>query len=247
MSDIEKKTLGIIGGLGPLASAHFYKMITEHTKAERDADNLNIIIYSRADTPDRTAYIMGKSDESPVPALIKSAGTLERAGAEVLAIPCNTSHMFLDEISAAVSIPVLSMVELTADFVRNCGCRRAGIMATDGTLASGIYKRALSERGIECVYPDTETQRLIMSVIYDYVKAGRAGGEAIFRKAAEKMLSTGCDAVILGCTELPLVAYDDERFIDTLEVLACEAIKYCGGEPCGFSALLMEGCGHEIR
>ncbi|MCD8003280.1 MAG: amino acid racemase [Clostridia bacterium] len=242
MSDIEKKTLGIIGGLGPLASAHFYKMITEHTKAERDADNLNIIIYSRADTPDRTAYIMGKSDESPVPALKKSAETLERAGADVLAMPCNTSHMFLDEISAAVSIPILSMVELTADFVRNCGCRRAGIMATDGTLASGIYKRALSERGIECVYPDAETQRLIMSVIYDYVKAGRAGGEAIFRKAAEKMLSAGCDAVILGCTELPLVAYEDERLIDTLAVLACEAIKYCGGEPCGFSESLMEGC-----
>ncbi len=242
-----RRTLGILGGLGPLASAHFYKMVTERTKADSDAENLNIIISSRADTPDRTAYIMGKSNVSPVPALVKSASMLMRAGADVIVIPCNTSHAFFDEIAASVCIPVISMIDETADYISRRGFHKTGIMGTDGTLASGIYKKALEKRGIEYVCPAPETQKLIMSIIYDYVKAGRAGAEELFRRAADEMLSLGCDSLILGCTELPLAAYKSDLFINTLEVLAYKSITYCGGTPCGFDDAFMKAYQDEIH
>ena len=90
--------LGILGGLGPMASAYFYEMITEHTKAERDQDHIDILLSSRASTPDRTDYIMGRSDESPLPIMIKDAKYLESCKVSAIVIPCNTAHYFIDEI-----------------------------------------------------------------------------------------------------------------------------------------------------
>ena len=98
--------LGILGGLGPYASAYFYELITTHTKAERDQDHINIILSSRASTPDRTDFILGNSDDSPLPWMIRDAKALEQFGATAIVIPCNTAHYFIHEVRRAVSVPV---------------------------------------------------------------------------------------------------------------------------------------------
>lgn len=231
----EKKTLGVLGGMGPMATVQFYRLLTSRTKALHDEEHLNIIITSRADTPDRTDYIMGKSDRSPLPAMIADAKTLEAAGAGLIAIPCNTACHFHAELQDAVSIPILDIVRETSYHVSKRGFHRAAVLATDGTLKTGSYRRALAEVGVDAVEPDPETQSLISEIIYDYVKAGKEGGEVLFVKVAERMFSRGCDCLILGCTELPLAAPSDTNIIDSLEVLAYRAIVKCGGVPTGFT------------
>ncbi len=222
--------------MGPMATAHFYELITSHTLANKDADHINIVIMSRADMPDRTDFIMGKSSVSPAPAMITDAKKLEAAGAELIAIPCNTAHYFHDEISGAVNVPMLNIVEVTVDHCKRRRFSNVGILATEGTVKIGAYKRALDAAGINCIIPTDDIQKLVTSVIYDYVKAGRKGGDVIFAEISRRMFELGCDAVILGCTELPLVApSDDVRLIDSLQTLAYAAITKCGGTPTGFS------------
>lgn len=231
----KKKTLGILGGMGPAATVLFYRLITDRTFAERDRDHLNIIITSRADTPDRTDFILGKSEDDPLPSMLSDCETLARAGADVIAVPCNTAQFFWDRLTSGVSVPVLNIVEETAEHAARRGFRRAALLATEGTVKSGLYLRALTSRGIECTVPDECMQALVDSVIYDYVKAGRPGGEALFAEVAEKMLADGCECIILGCTELPLAAPSAPYIIDSLEVLAYRSIVEAGGTPKGFS------------
>ncbi len=231
----KKKTLGILGGMGPVATVYFYKLITEHTVAARDSDHLNILITSRADIPDRTDFIMGRTNVSPAPFMCRDAVALENMGADVIAVPCNTAHYFHDDITAAVSIPVLNIVSITADHVKRRGFTRAGILATEGTIRIGAYKRELQKLGVGCVEPDEKTQAKVTEIIYDYVKAGRPGGDALFKRVAREMYERGCDCLILGCTELSLVSDGDENTIDSLETLAYASITACGGESCGFS------------
>lgn len=232
----QKKTLGILGGMGPMATVRFYELLTERTLAEKDSDHLKIVITSNAEIPDRTDFILGKSNDSPLPMMCADAKTLRDAGAEVIAIPCNTAQYFHNELAEAVDIPVLNIVEITADHVRMRGFKHAGILATEGTVKIGSYKNALAALGVDCVAPPAHIQALVTSVIYDYVKAGKPGGEKIFAQIADYMFGHGCDCLILGCTELPLAApKNDQRLVDSLETLAYESIISCGCTPVGFS------------
>lgn len=232
----KKKTLGILGGMGPLATVHFYEMLTSRTLASRDSDHLNIVITSTADIPDRTDFIMGKSEISPAPVMCRDAQKLEAAGAEVIAIPCNTAHYFHETITNAVGVKVLNIVKETSEHVKKRGFKRAGILATVGTVKIGAYKRELENYGIECIEPPEDIQSLVTSVIYDYVKANKRGGDAVFKEIAERMFSLGCDCLILGCTELPLVAPDgDPRLVDSLETLCYASIIECGCTPANFT------------
>lgn len=231
-----KKCLGILGGMGPLATAHFYELIIRHTAAERDSDHISVIVTGSSDIPDRTDYIMGRSSVSPAPAMIADAKKLEAAGAELIAIPCNTAHYFHDEILSAVDVPLLNIVEETVNHCKRRGFCNVGILATEGTVKIGAYKRALDDVGINCTVPTDDIQKLVTSVIYDYVKAGRDGGDVVFAEITRSMFALGCDALILGCTELPLVSpSDDVRLVDSLQTLAYAAITKCGCVPTGFS------------
>lgn len=234
MQGENKKTLGILGGMGPAATAYFYRMITDHTSAARDSDHLNIIITSSADIPDRTDYILGKSSDSPLPVMMRDARTLEAAGASVIAVPCNTAQYFHEELDASVNIPILNIVRETAHYINARGFRRAALLATEGTIKSGLYERELCELGVGCVLPDKETQSLVNSIIYDYVKAGVPGGRALFGRVAAHMYDRGCDCLILGCTELPLAATAHPSIVDSLLVLAYRSIIEVGGTPAGF-------------
>lgn len=237
------KTLGILGGLGPASSVYFYGMLTEHTYAERDQDHLNILLSSRADTPDRTDFILGWSEDNPLFVMRSEISKLIGAGADVIAIPCNTAHYFYEGISAAASVPVINIIKQTAIFCRRIGVGRAGILATEGTVASGAYDSTFELAGIECVYPTEDEQRIISDVIYGQIKKGLAPDLDGFTEVARQLTARGCDRLILGCTELSLLMkmgeLDRKIFIDSLEVLAYCAIKACGKTPVGFNDELM--------
>ena len=143
-----KPVLGILGGLGPAASCYLYQMLIDHTPATCDQDHIDIVISSRASTPDRTAFILGKSKEDPFAVMEQDGFSLVNYGATVLAIPCNTAHYFYDRLAEALPVPVLNMPRLTVEDAREAGCTKLGILATDGTLAAETYQLACQRAGI---------------------------------------------------------------------------------------------------
>ena len=238
-------TLGILGGLGPMSSVYFYEMLTEHTKASRDQEHLNLLIPSRADTPDRTAFITGASKVSPEPVMVSEAKRLVAAGADLLAIPCNTAHCFYDSICREVTVPVINIIRETASFCSFLGVKRVGILATEGTVRSRAYETVLGELGLTCVLCTPEEQTHISHIIYEEIKQGKTPDLPRFLRVADRLTERGCDALILGCTELSLLKkyhLRDSRFVDSMEVLACSAIARCGKETVGFEGALAEFC-----
>jgi len=233
-----RKTLGIIGGVGPLATMFIGEMIVRRTSATKDQEHVHTIIDNDTSIPDRTEYILDQTKENPVPYLVNDAVKLANAGADLICIPCNTAHTFYKELQAASPVPVLHMIRETAKRAASTGAKRVGILATDGTLTSGVYQQALIEQDVEPVLPDAIIQHQVMSVIYDYVKAGKEVSEHQWKVIEEAMLQLNCDKIILGCTELSIVNKEiklSDRYIDSLIILAESAIVACGYElvqPC---------------
>ena len=168
---------------------------------------------------------------------------LEGAGADVIAIPCNTAHYFYEGISADSSVPIINIVRQTVIFCKRIGIRRVGILATEGTVASGSYSEIFGMAGIECVVPDVDEQKIISDIIYGQIKKGIAPYMDGFRRVSEALVARGCERLVLGCTELSLLkrngALDGRIYVDSLEVLAYSSIRACGKTPVGFDAELM--------
>ncbi len=235
--DADPLTLGVLGGLGPAASAYFLEMITEHTAATCDQDHIDVLLSSRASTPDRTAFITGKSDKNPLPVMIRDARYLESCNVSAIVIPCNTAHYFIDEIRHAVSVPVPSIITETVAHIKRAGYKKAGILATDGTLRARSYQIECERKGLGWEVPSAEDQAALMELIYGDVKQGGAIDTDKFKRICRALFDRGCDTLILGCTELSLIKRildDDSGLTDSLEVLAYTAIKLCGKTPCGF-------------
>lgn len=233
----QSKILGILGGLGPMASVYFYELVTQHTRAQKDQDHIDIVISSRASTPDRTAFILGQSDENPLPVMEEEARRLVQAGAEVLALPCNTAHYFYSSLAAATPIPLLDMVGDTVRRVRALGGQKLGILATTGTVSCRTYQKECEAQSLAWAVPDDAGQAAVMQVIYDDIKAGRKADMQKFYSAANQLFADGCDRIVLGCTELSLLKKTgelDEKYVDSMEVLAHAAILACGKTPTGF-------------
>jgi aspartate racemase len=230
---MKTKILGIIGGVGPLATMLLGEMIVKRTKAKTDQQHVNMVITNNTAIPDRTTYILDRSKANPVPVMISDATKLKSIGAEVLAIPCNTAHSFYKEIQQGAGIPVLHMINETAKRAAQIGAKKVGILATTGTLTASVYQLACKDAGIQPVVPDEETQKLVMSVIYDDVKAGQPVDFLKWQQIINQMNELGCDYLILGCTELSIVKKElnlDDKYIDSLMVLAESAILSCGYE-----------------
>lgn len=228
----EKKTLGIIGGMGPMATAYLLQLIIEMTEAATDQEHLDVIVFDRPAVPDRTAYILDRGKPSPLPVLQETARTLVGLGAGVLCAPCVTSHYFYGELAGSVAVPFLNMLAETAAELRRAGKRRVGIMATTGTVQTGMLQRALAGQGLEAVPPAADGQALVMSVIYEEVKAGKPASPDKLARVAEGFGRAGCDSIVLGCTELSLVKKDTPLgpgYMDALEVLAKRCVEACGG------------------
>lgn len=230
---MEKKVIGILGGMGPLATADLFRKMVEHTRAGRDQDHPRILVDCNTNIPDRTAALLhGGTD--PVPELTASARNLERGGAQVIAMPCNTAHGFYDAVQAAVAVPVLHMIRLTAQALTERGVDAAGLLATDGTIQTGIYQRSFQDTGVTLLTPEAGDQQAVMDLIYRGVKAGRRDFDAsAARRTMERLLERGAQTLILGCTELPLavelyhLAYPCTD--PTLE-LALGALRFAGCE-----------------
>ena len=230
---MKKQTLGIIGGVGPLATMFIGEMIVRRTKATKDQEHLHTIIDNDTNIPDRTAFILDSTKENPVPVIVADAKKLASVGADMIAIPCNTAHTFYDEIVEGSPVPVLHMIRETAKRASDLGAKRVGILATTGTLTSRMYQDALEEFGITPVVPDEMMKEKVMSIIYDYVKAGKDVSQEDWQPIEEAMLALNCDRIVLGCTELSIVNRDlklSDKYIDSLIVLAEQAILTCGYE-----------------
>lgn len=238
MDDNSKRPiLGILGGLGPMASVYFYEMLVAHTAVTCDQEHIDLLISSRASTPDRTAFILGQSHNDPLPIMIEEAKRLSQAGATMLVLPCNTAHYFYDALAKACPIPLLHIVEETVAHCARRGMKRIGILATEGTVRSETYRRVCRNYGIEDIVPSEASQAIINTIIYDEIKCGKAPSMTAFASVAEELRGKGCETLVLGCTELSLLKRDglpDSGYTDSLEVLADAAIRACGKTPIGF-------------
>ena len=228
---MEKKIIGVIGGLGPLATAHFMELVIEMTDAKTDQENVDMIVYNFPSIPDRTGYILGSNLRSPLPGLLSVGRALERQKVSRIAIPCVTAHYFHRELQSAIGVPILNGVAETVALLRGAGIRRAGILATDGTIRSELLSRELDFAGILPVLPSRERQRDVMHLIYDNVKAGKKAEMDRFWRVVQELRDCGAEIIILGCTELSLIKRDEaigEGFLDIMEVLAREAVLRSG-------------------
>ena len=227
--------LGVIGGMGPLATQLFYKRIIEKTDAKYDSDHIDMIILSHASIPDRTNAIKSGDTHKVFGALLGDAKMLEKNGVDAIAIPCNTSHFFWKPLQAEVEIPVINMVRRTIERIKenNPKVRKIGILATDGTLYTGIYRHECERLGLECIEPSEEIQRIVMDIIYKQIKAGEKGNLDDFIKIDSFLKNKGCDATVLACTELSCFRENhnlDDFYVDAMDVLCEEAIVICGGK-----------------
>ena len=228
------KTIGILGGMGPLATADLFRKIVLLTDAHSDNEHIRVYIDSNSAIPDRTAAILHGGPD-PVPEMADALRHLETCGADCILMPCNTAHHFLPRLQAMTDIPFLSMLEATAKACaeRFLG-RTAGILATRGTLETGLYTQALERAGVVSLMPDETGKDALMKVIYDGVKAGRdlSPMAPALLDTLDRMRQQGAGYFILGCTELPLVRqmlHLPGDFIDPTAELAKAAIRFCGG------------------
>ena len=223
--------LGIIGGMGPMASAYFQELLVRMTDVRTDQEHLPTILLNVPTIPDRTAFILRRSENSPVPVLREAAGTMEALGASCIAVTCVTSHCFYKQVAEQINIPWIHAVRETAAHLKEQGIKKAGILATSGTIQTGLFQHFLEEACIGWEIPDEAGQNDVMSLIYDNVKAGRPVDLDKFNRVTDKMMERGCEVNILGCTELPIVADTLPQagpFVDPTAELAKAAIRFCG-------------------
>lgn len=199
------KTVGIIGGLGPLAGVHFYQRLIELTPSGSDEDHVPIRLWSSPEIPSRINHLRGRGP-SPVPALVRIAQGLITAGAEFLVIPSSTTHYYYNNIASTVSVTVLNLLEEVAQTIANTSVKRVAIVATTPTVEFTLYQSAFAKHELMLIYPDPVSQTEIMDVIYA-VKSGQPRQELQepVLSIVQKPWMKSADCVLLACTELPLI------------------------------------------
>ncbi len=226
-----QKTIGIIGGMGPLATVELFRKLVTLTRAQTDREHIHILIDNFPQVPDRTASILA-GGESPVPYILQAADRLTAGGAELLLLPCNTSHYYFDRIAAQLSVPLLNMLEITAAHLQSAGVQTVGLLATDGTIQTKVFEKALGAVGIRALLPDVQGQARVMDMIYREIKAGKEPNRPSVEQVMDELRARGAERIVLGCTELPL-AFDgamQEDMVDPAHLLALEAIHRAGYE-----------------
>lgn len=226
------KTIGILGGMGSLATAYIFKKIIMLTDAKTDQDHINIVLYNNPSIPNRTDYILGKG-ENPLTYLVESAKKLESMGADFLIMPCNTAHYFYKDIISSIKIPFINMVEKTVIHLINAypNEKTVGLLATQGTYKSEMYTNLLKNYNISTVIPSEHNQKFISNLIND-IKVGNININLMkYYNILSEMQSQGAKKIILGCTEVS-VAHEMFNivgdYIDSSEILAINAVIYAG-------------------
>jgi aspartate racemase len=220
------RIVGIIGGMGPEATVDLMRRVVAKTPAQDDQDHVHLIVESNPKIPSRIAHLIEGTGADPTPELIRIAGNLQRAGADALAIPCNTAHAYAHSIRRAVSIPLLDMVSLTVDQIALSGrAARVGMLASTAVNAAELYTKAFLARGIATVLPPRQDE--VMALIKG-VKRGDtgAGAQAALGRLALEM-SARCDVLLIACSELSvIVAGITVPFVDSLDVLAQAIVTF---------------------
>ena len=214
-----------------MATALFMQRIIEMTDASCDQEHIEMIIYNKPSIPDRTGYILDHTKANPLEPMAEVGNHLANQGVDVIAIPCITSTYFYDDLTKGIPIPVINGIDAVCSYLNHNNISRVGLMATSGTIASGLFQDKLAKSGIELVLPDDAGQSAVMSVIYDGVKAGKPVPMDLFHKASVELRDQGAEVIILGCTELSVVKSTHEigsGFLDALDVLAQSCVNSCG-------------------
>jgi len=224
--------LGVIGGLGPIATAYFMELVIKMTDAHCDQEHLEMVIYNCPSIPDRTDYILGKGKDNPVTQIVNIGKKLEKQEVDYIAIPCITSYYFHEILTKKIKVPIIHILKETALHLKENGIKKVGITATDGTITSKIFQKELTALGIDFVLPSKNAQQDIMDLIYKNVKAGLPVEIDKFLKVYQELRENGAEVIILGCTELSLIKRDyliGAGYLDALEVLAKASILLCQG------------------
>lgn len=234
-----RSVVGILGGMGPEATADFYLKLVRSTPATRDQEHLRVLIWSDPTIPDRTEALLTHGAD-PTPALIAGARLLKEAGAGMLAVPCNTAHAFLKEVATEVNIPIIHMIEATAQYVQQLSptVRKVGLLSTTGTQKAGLYQSWLDRMGVSVITPTDECQENFVMNPIRAIKAGKSGAAVrpMFTRAALALIKEGAQAIIGGCTEVPVGLSGKDipvPFIDPAEVLARALVRQAIGDGCG--------------
>ena len=220
--------LGIIGGMGPMASAVFYDMISSKTDASCDQENLNLILLSHAGMP-----ILSKDEaqiEEVRSKLLADAIFLQNAGCTAIAVTCNTAHYFVNMIEDELDIPFIHLIRETAEAVASeFGAKKVAVLATDGTIETRLYQDELSKRGVIAFTPKAEVQALVMHEIYECIKSGKPADEEIWQKIEEYVKAEGCEAAVLACTELSVVRKElslGSFYFDPMDIMAERCLDF---------------------
>jgi aspartate racemase len=228
-----RKTIGVIGGMGPMATVDIFRKIILCTDAAGDGGHIPVLVDNNTRIPDRTEAIM-RGGPDPAPELLRSAARLAGMGADLLLMPCNAAHYYYDAIRRSVAIPLLNMVEETAAEAARLRLGRVGLLAVSGTLHAGLYDRAFAARNIRVLKPDEREQEAVMTVVYAGVKAGNfAVDRSDFLALTRRLYAAGAEALVLACTELPLLFAEWDvpgRVLDPALILARQGVLLAGGK-----------------
>jgi aspartate racemase len=232
---MSERVIGILGGMGPEATADLFLEITRLTPARKDQDHIPVLIFSNSRIPDRTRAILG-AGEDPLPALVETAKVLEAGGAGILAMPCNAAHHYVSMIQERIGIPILNMIEETCHTLKreNSDIRSVGLLAATGTIRSGVYDVVCARERMELLVPDDIEQERVHAAIFE-VKAGSHSDSTreCFESAGASLVQKGAQAVILGCTEIPL-AFNPGKVnylsVNPTRILAQAAVDWALGK-----------------
>lgn len=238
----KERILGILGGMGPLATAHFYRTLIMKTAARSDQEHLPVVIWADPRVPDRTDAIVG-GEESPIEMMREGLHRLERAGACAVAIPCNTAHAFIAQLQSESPIRIIDMIRATvADVLAgHPQAHSIGILGTRGTRQAGLYEAAATEVGLRVLHVSLHDQATKVDEAIRLVKSGgnlEVAGELV-RSAAESLKGEGADLAVAACTEIPLVMTQARKVlpvVDSVESLATACIRDFGLEVLGVTS-----------
>lgn len=228
-----EKKLGVLGGMGPLATSVFFDRVVQHTEAMNDQEHINMVILNHTTLPDRTTAIMTGEEAAFLSAIQEDLKLFEMAKVANIVIPCNTSHYFFEHIQAMTEINIINMIEHTVSTIRskdgsNC---KVAILGTDGTINSHVYENECIKQGIEPFIPQKDMQANIMKIIYNIKSDASYQGQELNDIISNLLIEEECTSIILGCTELSCIKLEEtiqKYAIDPMNILVEEAIKQSG-------------------
>lgn len=221
--------------MGSQATAYFFNRIVENTKASKDQEHIEMAILNHSTLPDRTQIILSGKYEDFILAIVEDIKKLEYLGVDNIAIPCNTSHFFYDNIQKQTKLSIINMVKETVKYIidKNKAIKKIGIMATDGTIFTKTYENECKINGVEAIIPSEEKQKIVMDIIYNEIKNGQKGSLDKFMYVIDELKQKGCETIILACTELSYFKQYHtipDYCIDSMDILVIKSIEFSGGE-----------------